>query len=224
MRLIDVWGTRERASLVVRGVALAVALTVAAGPSRADSVAFTSPGGLTTGHDPNSPVNLGMEFTANANVSVTSLGIYVDPGLSAPEVVGLYDNATQTLLASVTVLLTDPETDGYLFHAITPVTLTAGHDYMVVANVGDNSWSYGAAPIVNPDVSFIQNAFLYQNTLAFPTNFGGSGPAYYGPNFTIGTGTVPEPSSLVLCGVAGMVLTLAARWRRRLATAPRPPV
>jgi hypothetical protein len=218
MLLIDEWKRNRFARLIGCLVTLAVTLTAAAGTTHADSIGFTSPGGLSAG-DPNRPVNLGMLFTANTNFSVTSLGIYVEPGLSAPEEVGLYDNATRTLLASTTVLLTDPETDGYLFHAITPVALTAGDEYMVVANVGDNSWAKGPAPIQNPDVSFVQSAYLYESSLAFPT--ANNGFSYYGPNFTIGAAGVPEPSSLVLGGIAGAALTLAALWRRRLATAPR---
>lgn len=203
------------------GLGLAVALGIAsitmACPARADLLAFTAPGGLTTGHDPGNPVNLGMQFTANTTFTVTSLGIYADPGVVAPEQVGLYDNATQTLLASTTVGLTDPETDGYLFHAITPVVLTAGHDYTVVANVGDNSWSFSPpAPIVNPDVSFIQSSYLYGNTLAFPTNFNGF--SYYGPNFAIAVASaVPEPGS---AGLAASGVALLWAWRRRRRNRP----
>jgi hypothetical protein len=72
----------------------------------------------------------------------------------------LYDVSTQALLASTTVLLTDPETDGYLFQSIAPVALTSGHEYVVVAFVGDNPWAYGPNPIQNSSVTFDGSTYL----------------------------------------------------------------
>ena len=147
------------------------------------------------------PVNLGLSFTANSNFSVDSLGIYYQPQLVASEQVGLYDFSTQALLASTTVLLTDPETDGYLFHSITPVALTAGHEYVVDAFVGNNPWAYGPSPIQDSRVTYDGAPYIYTNTLAYPIYyyFIGGG-AYYGPNFTIAS-AVPEPSSVSMFAV-----------------------
>lgn len=188
------------AKIVGRCLVLAITLIAMAGSARADYVGFMAPGSVQTGLGANNPVNLGMYFTADTAFSVTSLGIYADPGLAASEQVGLYDFSTKALLASATVQLTDPETDDYLFHAITPVTLTAGREYAVVAFVGNNPWTYGdlTAPIVNPEITYDGSGYNYTNTLTLPT-FDGGTSSYYGPNFTI-AGAVPEPASLVMLG------------------------
>lgn len=187
---------------IARGVAVLItALIATVSPVSADTVAFTAPAGLATNVGANDPVNLGLVFTANSNFSVDSLGIYDQPQLVASEQVGLDDFSTQALLASTTVLLTDPETNGYLFHSITPVALTAGNDYVVVAFVGDNPWAYGAAPIQDSLVTYLEPRYLYGNTLAFPDFYGGNFVgAYYGPNFTIAS-TVPEPASVSMLSI-----------------------
>ena len=159
------------------------------------------------------PVVLGNVFTANTNnISVNALGFYQQPNLTGSELVGLY-NQSGTLLASVTVLLTDPTASGFFFHNITPVALTAGTQYTVAAQVGNNPWSYGPAPTTPADVTFNYNDYLYTNVLAFPTTQHGSGPAYYGTNFEF---TTPEPGfygalALSLCG---LVVGLTRRSRR----------
>src|SRR5579864_168105 len=163
--------------------------------ARADIVAFTSPGGLITDYSPNVPVNLGLVFTANSTFPVDALGIYYQSFLTAPEQVGLYDSSGN-LLASATVTLSDPLVSGYLFHSITPVSLTAGHTYTVDAFVGNNPWAYGPVPITS-NVTYKYNDYVYGSSLAFPTLTGGTGAAYYGPNFEIAANTdpVPEPGS-----------------------------
>jgi hypothetical protein len=150
-----------------------------------------------------------MVFTANSNFNVDSLGIYRDPQLSGPEVVGLYDFTTHNLLASTTVQLTETLVGSFLYHAITPVSLLAGHQYQVTAFVGNNRWTYGPAPITDSRITFNSHPYNYTNQLAFATNSGGAGVAYYGPNFTIASvSAVPEPESyaLMLAGLAGLSL------------------
>src|ERR1700733_7499014 len=92
----------------------------------AHTVAF-SPSG-TAVIDVPFPVNLGLVFTAQTNFSIDALGFYYGSGVSGPEMVGLY-NSSGILLASATVLLSDPVVNGYLFHSIVPVALTAGQQY-----------------------------------------------------------------------------------------------
>jgi len=53
-----------------------------ASTARADTIAFTAPGGLTWD---SGVVNLGLVFTANTTFSVDALGIYDYSGLTAPE-------------------------------------------------------------------------------------------------------------------------------------------
>ena len=170
---------------------------VAANPGSAGpgAVAFTTSVTPTPDNSPNWPVNLGMVFTANANFAVSALGFYVQPDLTGGETVGLYD-MSGNLLASTVVSLSDPQTDGYAFHSITPVALTAGQQYDVVAFIGNNDYgySYSTAPATNPDVTFDYGNYLYTGSLAFPTVHGSN---YYGPNFEIaGAGAGADTTSL----------------------------
>jgi hypothetical protein len=178
---------------------------IGATDARADTLAFTSPGGITTDVNPNVPVNLGLVFTANSTFSVDALGIFNQTFLTSSEQVGLYDSSGN-LLATATVALSDPLVSGYLFHSITPVSLTAGHTYTVDAFVGNNPWAYGAAPITT-NVTYKYNDYVYGSSLAFPSSTGGAGTAYYGPNFEIAANTdpVPEPGSSGLLVIVVML-------------------
>jgi len=191
--------------------------------ARADTLGFTAPGGSIATQTPNGAVDLGMVFTANSTFSVDALGIYDLSNLTGSEQVGLY-NSSGTLLASATVTLTDPVTNGYLFQSITPVTLTAGSTYTVDAYVGSNPWAIGPAPTTPSSVTFKYNDYLYSGGLAFPTTTGGAGPAYYGPNFEIGTGNpdpppVPEPSGFAFVTLAVLAGCLYLRKQRSMPAA-----
>lgn len=132
---------------------------------------------------------------------------------------GLY-NSSGTLLASATVVLSDPQVSGYLFQSITPVALTAGDQYTVDAFVGNNDWSYGStAPNQAADVAYDYHDYLYTSSLQFPVNTsgaaGGPGGTYYGPNFDIaGPSAVPEPGSLGLLATALALLMGCLRYRK----------
>jgi Domain of unknown function (DUF4082) len=193
-----------------------VALTglVTTVPLMAQTVAFTPSGSPTSYGGPNFPVNLGLVFTAKTNFSVDALGFYYGSGVTGSAIVGLY-NSSGTLLTSATVLLSDPIVDGYLFHSITPVALTAGQQYTVVEFTGNNEWPFGTtAP--NYASSFVTYGYsdyqyggnggclgtpggsgcLPASGLSFTTQtliIGGTVGAYYGPNFEIGSGqTTPQ--------------------------------
>jgi hypothetical protein len=208
---------------------LAVALfaAFAANEARADIPGFIAPV-LNSPFDyqAGTPVVLGNVFTANINFSVDALGFYYNPTLlpmTQSEEVGLFDSSGN-LLISTTVLLTDPVTGSYLFHTITPVSLTAGHQYTVAAQVGDNPWAFGPTgpgpaftptgpPPTAPEITFNNNDYLYVSTLTFPTMTLGSGPAYYGPNFEI----APEPGfyGILALGLAGLAYGVFRRSAQR---------
>jgi len=194
--------------------------------AKASTLGFTVPGTVADAGEPDDPVNLGDVFTVNSAISVDALGFYDQANLTGSETVGLY-NSSGDLLASATVLLSDPEVSGYLFQSITPVALTAGDTYTVDAFVGDNDWSYGStAPNQAADVTYDYHDYLYTSSLEFPTETsgaaGGPGGTYYGPNFEIGTGTtspIPEPSSVI--PMSAILLGAAFVARKRTARGSR---
>lgn len=161
---------------------------------------------------PNSPVNLGMLFTPSANISVNALGFYNDPFnsfISAGETVAIYD-ASGALVTDVAVPNSGTLVGGYYWKSITPVTLTAGQQYTVDAFTGNNGWAYGGAtaPTANSQISYDGQKYIYVNNLQFPVDTVAHAPtAYYGPNFSIGTSTVPDGGTTVMMlglGLAGL--------------------
>jgi hypothetical protein len=203
-----------------RGIVLAASVGILALPSlapfaaaKADEIAFSAAQiNSPTDYQAGIPVNLGMVFTIGSGINVDALGIYDLPDLTGPEQVGLYD-ASGTLLTSATVGLGDTASSGYLFHGITPLALAPG-TYTVVAQVNDNPWAYGLSSEA-AGINFQYDDYLYTSSLQFPTTPGGSGPAYFGPNFEFSA--VPEPFTLSLFG-AGLAGVTALR-RRKNATA-----
>ena len=152
-----------------------------------------------------------MVFTIGSAITVDALGIYDMPTLTGSEQVGLYDSVG-TLLGSTTVTLADPITGGYRFQSISPLALLPG-TYTVDAEVNSNPWAYGVSSQA-AGINFLNNDYLYASSLEFPTDVGGSGPAYFGPNFEFSPTPVPEPLTLSLFG-AGLAGAAAIRRRHK---------
>jgi hypothetical protein len=167
--------------------------------------------GIVANSNPNSPVNLGNVFVANTSGTVCALGIYAgnNATYSGPETVGLY-NSSGSLLTSTTVTDTGTPYNGYYWASTAPAQVVAGDTYTVVDFTGNNGWGSGTIP--TPNWGTVQyDDYLYGSTMAFTTNTGGWGPAYYGGDVMI---DVPEPGSLLLFGSG--LMGLAGALRRKL--------
>jgi Domain of unknown function (DUF4082) len=185
----------------------------------ADSVAVAiTPDPGNTFNNGLGPYVLGYEFQANANITVTQLGYFVDSTLTESHDVGLYDATTMSLLASTTVVNGDMMVANFAYNAISGVTLTAGNDYVIVATSGQND-SYTFNPTsfsTDSAITFVQSAFSSASSLQFPDFPGDGNTGYFGPNFLFTTAAVPEPSSLVLgslAALAGLLVTVRRRLR-----------
>jgi hypothetical protein len=195
-------------------VCLAVLVAIAALPAFAD-IAFTvppaSPGYLN--HDPGHALNLGMIFFPNTNILVVGLGTYYQGDAingGATEVVDLFQDSTQSVLASTTIVFA-LGLPGYQFNPIAPVELLAGQEYTVSTNVGLNSWAYSPAPFTDPSITFVGPSYVYtDDPTIFPTSFYPVG-GYYGPNVEF-TAT-PEPAAILLVGT--LLLGLAGALKRK---------
>ena len=137
---------------------------------RADSVAVTiTPDPGNTFNNGLGPYVLGYEFQANANITVTQLGYFVDSTLTESHDVGLYDATTMNLLASTTVVNGDTMVANFAYNAISGVTLTAGNDYVIVATSGlTDSYTFNPARSLSSFITFVQSAFASASSLQFP--------------------------------------------------------
>jgi hypothetical protein len=158
---------------------------------------------------------IGYRFTADANITITDLGIVddFDGILDSAHQVGLWRDSDQALLASTTVSSADTLFSGFWYAPVAPVELSAGTEYTLGAvYASDDLDSYISGPSsistdmisgtvgVEPGVGDL--GFVYP-TVTSAGNLGRIGPnALY----------VPEPTSVVLCGL-GVLFLLGARRR-----------
>jgi hypothetical protein len=176
--------------------------------------------------DPIGPVNLGMVFTPNTDITVNGLGFYDMniPGiapLTGSEQVGIY-NSAGTLLAQTTVTTSDPLAGGYFWASISSLVLDAGQQYTVDAYNGGyglgSDYGYGVLPDVNSQIAYDGHTYDYTGAgLTFPTDTAAeASDAYYGPNFSIGSAvsTVPDNGLTVL--LLGVSLAGLACVRRKV--------
>jgi hypothetical protein len=178
--------------------------------AQADTIAFSptdlsSISGEPAGND-------GLFFTPTTTISVTALG-YVDPASSAGNAVGLYDVSTSTLLASATITSSSTASAFFLYEPITPVTLTAGDEYVVAGlftpDTGDIGYNVGTSTAYNmgaaPDITFDGYKYNDNSTLELPTT--SYSPPIVGPNFQYDVVPAPEPTTMTVI-IAGALLLL----------------
>ena len=140
--------------------------------------------------------SLGWKFSVGKSIRVTSLGFYDDlqDGLKQNHLVGIYDKTTKQLLASTTVLPSDPRTGFFHFHDLaTPLVLTTGRDYYVVALTGTERYAVNVTALtVDPAINFKGFAVDYNNdpasTLIYPTTEQADINGDFGPTFRFQSG------------------------------------
>jgi len=173
----------------------------------ADNVALNFTGGTSYYYVTNPlPNTIGWQFTLSAPVSVTSLGFYQTVGnvdIVAPHDVGIWD-ASGNEVASGTVTPTDPDIQGFLWDAISPVTLPAG-TYQIGALVDNDDPYYANAASISsvPGVTYDGGVYLL-GAFGNPTSVGYEPDGRFGPDFMISS--VPEPGAmtLLLLGLGGL--------------------
>jgi hypothetical protein len=177
------------------------------------AVAFTSP----TIDFSNFTDLVGWQFTVNNNITVDALGFYDNPanGIHSSHPIGIYDVATQELVLSGAVGPADPYSAWFNWASVAPTVLLAGHTYDIVTVLnGDNrTWNPNGITF-DSNITYIEDVWSNGvHTLMFPNSTDSNPFGYFGPNFDISPGTVPEPSTLLLLGT-GMLSGLGALRRK----------
>jgi hypothetical protein len=230
-------------------VASVVSLLLGAAHLRADIPAldFTS----VTNNFTNGAWSLGWSFTTNVSISVSALGYY-NAGLTSPAAAGLSPgcncgevgifNSAGDLLTSAQVTSSDPVIGFFNYQAITPLQLSAGHTYYILAETGSSDYTWNVNGLtVDPNITFDDDAYISSSTLAFGTSSEGTGAVgFFGPNFldspgaggygdiqtdapynlSLGPASTPEPSSLLLFGTVSLATVGALRLRCRRSNPP----
>src|SRR5689334_23001463 len=122
--------------MVVRKLIAALAFAVGAVSAAPAAWAAGTPAldisGLGSGRDYYQGASYCTGFRFHTNVTVTALGFYDDKkdGITGNHDVGIYDVVTHELLATTTVVPSDPLTGFFRYHPLpAPVTLPADRDY-----------------------------------------------------------------------------------------------
>jgi hypothetical protein len=170
----------------------------------------------------------GWIFTANANLSVTALGVGDTNGaggLFVSHDVGIFDETTEDLLGSTTIPAGVGPTliGGFEYESVVPFILDAGDTYVIVMTMpafnGDTQSILNTSVTTASQITYVTSAFDSGSTLAFPNsgNNGAFADGMFGPNFTFASGApaTPEPASFALFGSGLLALGLVVFYRRR---------
>ena len=165
------------------------------------------------------PFTLGYQFTTSVLFDVNALAYWID-GRGNNHQVGLW-NSTGTLLASTTVLNTDPIQGHFQYHSIPTITLVPGTYTIGGEFLGrGDPFPYQATGVVTASgFIWVTDEQLFGSGLNYPTLSTGGGYGQNGilaANFSIAsTDPVPEPSTILLLttGLLGL-LGYGRRWKK----------
>jgi hypothetical protein len=174
---------------------------------------------------PGTSSSVGWQFQVNTPILVDGLAFW-DHVDTQNHDVGIFNDATQLLLVSATVLPTDPQigTGPWRVHSIAPFLLAPG-TYDIAAATGIDNYTFNPFSMITiPQITWLQDRSLFGSAvLAFPSDSSGNGlRAWFGASFTAAL-TVPEPIPFVLIGAGLLALSIVQRRRRNRTIPPVDP-
>lgn len=201
---------------------------LAVGPAAHAGVALQafSGGGLaTSGTDQ----LYGWQFDVLVPIVVTDLGVldFDLDGLVISHDVGIFDAASQALLASATI----PDgtgaglVDGFRYVGLASSLSLGVGSYVIVMTMPVGNLDYqsilNTSVTTAPEIRYVISQFGEGSSLAFPALPGAYDVGMFGPNFqfTAAAVSVPEPSTLALAGLAGVGGLVAVARRRKTGAA-----
>jgi hypothetical protein len=194
--------TIRRAAVLSIACSLSFVLGVA--PAHAAPVpAISYTGSLTSGRA-DDDYTVGNEvLVGSQGLVVSALGVQdingsgaLGTGLNSPVTVGLWNASGTTLLAMATVDNSDPaQAGGYRYASISPITLTAGTDYLIGAYVGGGiQWfgDGGSSPEYAGNLVTIEND-VYSAAVGLNAPLSAGGMSIDGPRPTSWQPPSPSP-------------------------------
>jgi PEP-CTERM motif len=165
----------------------------------------------------------GWQFTTSQAINVTALGFWDagGDGLINAHDIGIF-NTSSTLLVSGTVPLgtmAPLATDDFRYVTLSssfllePGTYSIGATYFAGAVASDHAAKL-VGPVAAPGITYEGSYFAVGEGLTDPKTPSANVDGIFGPNFQFTGTSVPEPSSLVLGGIAAL-MGLGLAWRRR---------
>jgi hypothetical protein len=176
---------------------------------------------------------LGLDFTVNSAVTISSLGVFDDDGdgLLSNLSVAIYDSVSKTIVGPTVMFAanTDGTGQAYLFQSVTPFSLAPG-SYQLA------SWGYNGVdrnfnthspapggPIVfnslNGALTAVGVGYSNEGTGGAYGNIAAAGPTRFGAGSMIAAAPEPGTWALMLLGFGGIGYSLRRRAAAKLACA-----
>lgn len=186
----------------------------------APAIAFTQGSG-SFGDNQNS---IGWAFSLTKDIAITKLGFLngaANGGVAGrTHLVGIFDEATQELIASVEVANGEAgSTEQFEYVALaSPLHLEKGKHYVIAGVTNGDRWMYNVTGLAHSsEIALDTSVARYLNqapsdtSLRFPVNQFGAGveTGFFGPNFEYTV--VPEPGALTLMATGALVLLYYVR-------------